>query len=134
MLASASILLQITWCPNPPPETIEMGPDCIFHASQINMEHIAATAAAVQNILLLATEKNILSYWSSGGPLRTSQAFKLLGIPPNEILIGSVFLYPASLEKQQEVQIIPGKLRNRRSINHSWCKTVTSLDFDLPDT
>ncbi len=127
MLAAASVLIQVTWCPNPPPSGLKLPPDSRFHASEINMEHIAATAAAIQNLLLHATRHSLPSYWSSGGPLGNRPVFNLLGIPIDEILLGAVFLFPADTEQTEQIQIMPGKMREKRSKNRSWCKILESL-------
>ena len=128
MLAAASVLIQVTWCPSSPPPGSKLPPDSRFHASEINMEHIAATAAAIQNLLLNATRHNLPSYWSSGGPLRNPPIFNLLGIPADEILLGAVFIFPADIEQSEQVQIIPGKMRDKRSENRSWCKILDRLE------
>ena len=128
MLAAASALIQVTWCPNPPPSGMELPTGCLFHACDINMEHIAATAASIQNLLLHATRQGLPSYWSSGGPLRSQAVFNLLGIATDEILLGAVFLFHADSEQEEQVQIIPGKMREKRSVNHSWCRVVANLN------
>ena len=46
-------------------------------AEQINTddEHLAATAAMVQNFLLMLTARGMGSYWSSGGQMRSPDVF-----------------------------------------------------------
>ena len=130
MLAGASLLLQVTWCPNPPPADVELPKETRFYPSDINLEHIAATAAAIQNMLLCATEKRIPTYWSSGGPLRKPDVFKLLEIPDSQILLGSVFLFPENIDKLSDdgdIQIIPGKMRDKRSTSKSWSRTIPHI-------
>lgn len=127
MLAAASALIQVTWCPNPPPSDLKHSSDSLFHASEINMEHIAATAAAIQNLLLFATGNNLSSYWSSGGPLRNKPVFNLLDIPAEEVLLGAVFLFSDKIEQTEQVQVIPGKMRDKRSKHLSWCKILEDL-------
>lgn len=86
MLNTATALILGTWIPEPlDHETITF--------NQKNIEHIAATGAAIQNILLVATEKNYETYWSSGGSLREDSFKKLLNIPLNEQLLGSIFIF-----------------------------------------
>lgn len=128
MLATADMVLQVTWCPTRLEETPEPEEDDRYDASLTNMEHIAATGAAIQNILLSATEEGVPNYWSSGGPLRTREAFMLLGIPRDEILLGSVFFFPRNIETNPEVTVFPGKMRERRSFGRSWCRRVEQLD------
>ncbi|GGF66654.1 nitroreductase family protein [Wenyingzhuangia marina] len=86
MLNTATALIQATWIPEPL-ENNEI------QLNQKNIEHIAATSAAIQNILLVATEKNYETYWSSGGSLREDAFKKILNIPINEQLLGSIFIF-----------------------------------------
>lgn len=130
MLAAADMLLQVTWCPSIGDEAIARASHDSFEASLTNMEHIAATAAAIQNIILSATEQNIPNYWSSGGSLRTKQAFDLLGIPQDEVLLGSVFFFPQNADANPKVMVFPGKMRERRSFSRSWCRKITQLNDD----
>ncbi len=112
MLNSADYLIQATWCPLPMAETA--APNIIFDGNAVNMEHIAATGAAVQNLLLSATALGHENYWSSGGPLREAFAFKLMGIPAAEILLGALFIFPAEDSTPAAVQYLPSKRRDQR--------------------
>ncbi|WP_309386547.1 nitroreductase family protein [Cerasicoccus frondis] len=115
MLAAAEALIQVTWLPNrPKAET-----DALFEPTLENMEHLAAASSAVQNMLLAATARCFENYWSSGGALRESQVFTWLGIPENEILLGSIFLFPADAAGAEAA---PGKLRDKRGPVESWAK------------
>lgn len=89
MLAAADALILSTWLPEKSRSLSRK-----FHPNVKNMEHIAATGAAIQNLLLAATEKGITNYWSSGGCLRKPKVLEFLGIPKREILLGAVFLFP----------------------------------------
>lgn len=116
MLAAADALLQVTWLPDLQDiDDRTEGQD--FVGSLRNMEHIAAAAAAVQSFLLLATEKGFQTYWSSGGILRSDTVFKRLGIPENQILLGSVFLFPQDVGPSD---VKPGKLRDKRGSLADW--------------
>ncbi|MCY4050328.1 MAG: nitroreductase family protein [Gammaproteobacteria bacterium] len=128
MLAAADMLLQITWCPTREDEATGSNEFEEFEASQTNMEHIAATASAIQNIILVATENEIPSYWSSGGPLRKKETFDLLGIPHDEILLGAVFFFPRNIDQNQKVTTFPGKLHDRRSFGRTWCQWIKELN------
>lgn len=86
MLNTATALIQATWIP----ESFENNE---IQLNQKNIEHIAATSAAIQNILLIATEKDYETYWSSGGSLRENAFKKILNIPINEQLLGSIFIF-----------------------------------------
>lgn len=93
LLAAADALLQVTWLPDPPSENAAPG---LFEPTLANMEHVAAAGAAVQNVLLAATARGLPTFWSSGGGvLRTPETFARLGIPAGEILLASVFVFPA---------------------------------------
>jgi nitroreductase len=117
MLASATNLIQVTWLPNPgPSDSVQL-----FEPSLENMEHIAAASAAIQNLLIAATAREIQTYWSSGGSLRKEEPMKLLGIPQEEILLGSIFLF-GPITKYCETA--PGKLRDQRGETNTWSKWV----------
>lgn len=117
MLATASALVMATWLPNPP-----KGPATgLFEATEENMEHVAAAGAAVQNLLLAAQARGIPNYWSSGGPLRGEEAFRWMGIPAGEILLGAVFLFPADTGG---AEVNPGSHRDRRGAPADWSRWV----------
>lgn len=116
MLAVAAALIQVTWTPEPP-----LGPEADAAAADEawlrNMEHVAASSAFIQNVLLLATAGGWRSYWSSGGVLRREEGFARLEIPAAQIVIGSVFLFP---RKTGEARIVPGKWRDQRGGVADW--------------
>lgn len=118
MLATATNLIQATWLPNPKASGDEEVP---FDPTLENMEHIAAAAAAVQNLLVAATAREIQTYWSSGGSLRNPDTMNLLGIPDGEILLGSLFLFGPLTDN---VETSPGKLRDLRGPVESWARWV----------
>ncbi len=126
MLAATDTLIQVTWCPDPVDPGFTLTERWEYCPSRNNMEHIAATAAAVQNLLLVATERGIASYWSSGGPLRSDSIFEKLGIPTNQVLLGSVFLF-ANVLQAEEVEIKPGKMRDKKGNIDSWARWVEKL-------
>ena len=125
MLAAADALLMVTWLPHPPREnsqdvtTERMFEPLPFDGNGMNMEHIAATSCAIQNILIGATARNIPTYWSSGGKLRDKVARDYLGIPMHEILLGTIFLFPEDVEKRKAT-IIPGAKRNEGKEQSTW--------------
>jgi len=127
MLAATDTLVQATWCPDAVDPGFVLTERWEYCPSRNNMEHIAATAAAVQNLLISATARGIDSYWSSGGPLRSDAIFKSLGIPINQVLLGSVFLFANELERK-EVEIKPGKMRDKKGDLASWARWVERLD------
>ena len=111
MLSAADTLLLVTWLP-------EDGTG--WTASEINMEHIAATGAMIQTLLLAATERGIGNYWSSGGVL-AREAFDLIGIGHEECLLGAIFLWP---DVSDDVEAKPGKLRGQRKTPAHWTRWV----------
>lgn len=117
MLAAADALILVTWLPEP-----SASPSKKFYPNVKNMEHIAATGAAIQNLLLAATEKGITNYWSSGGVLRKPQVMEKLGIPVQEILLGAVFLFPDP--DKTDAEVITGKNREIRSGKEKWMEWI----------
>lgn len=120
MLNSANCLIMATWLPNTG-EAPAMGDEPGFVVTLANMEHIAAASAAIQNLLLAATARGISNYWSSGGVLRTSEVFQLLGIPRTEILLGAIFLFP---EPPEGIEVATSKLRELRTERGHWNRWV----------
>ncbi len=123
MLAAADVLIMATWLPNAA-QVPDLDGELGFAASINNMEHIAAAAAAIQNLLLAATARGVSSYWSSGGVLRSAQVFSQLRIPRSEILLGAVFLFP---NEYGDAELATSKLRAHRSSRDAWSRWV-SLD------
>lgn len=117
MLAAATALIQATWLPNPPERPVETA----FEATGKNMENIAATAAAIQNLLLAATARGIPSYWSSGAVLSQRRVLDWLGIPAREILLGAVFLFPPGSDGPN---VATGGLRDLRGTPEDWSRWV----------
>lgn len=101
MLNTADYLIYTTWCPVLSDK--KTADDSLFVADLVNMEHIAAAGAAIQNLLLTATALGYENYWSSGGPLRESFAYDLLSIPEKEILLGAIFIFP-NLDELENTQ------------------------------
>ena len=120
MLSAADALIMTTWLPNPS-SGFQVTEQAQFEPSLANMEHIAAVAAAIQNLLLAATARGIDSYWSSGGILRSEAVFDMLGISKNEILLGAVFLFP---EQTGDAEVVGSKLRERRTSPDRWSRFV----------
>ncbi len=125
ILAAADALIQVTWLPDPVEEGADPVADGSYAPTMTNQEHIAATAAAVQTLLLAATARGLTTYWSSGGFLRSPEMFELMGIPGEQILLGSVFVFPDTYESETWS---PGGMRVRRSEAEAWAAWV-----DLPD-
>ena len=131
MLAAATTVVQATWLPDPPRETFEQAnPEGLFEPTLGNMEHIAAAAAAIQNLLLAATDRGLVSYWSSGGALRQEAAYDWLAIPSQEILLGAIFLFPS---EEADTTRVPGKLRERRGATSDWSRWVEIAEETVTD-
>jgi nitroreductase len=113
MLAAADAMVIATWLPDPADEDDKQ----MFKPTARNMEHIAAASAACQNFLLAATAKGLTNYWSSGGVIRQPRVFESLGIPTNQILLGTLFLFP-------DMEGKPGKNRELRSAPSAWSQKL----------
>ena len=121
MLAACGALALITWIPQTADEIVDNDKRC-----DVNEEHLAATAAMVQNFLLLLTAAGYGSYWSSGGQFRTVEMFRRLGIEPGEKLLAAVFIeFPES--QSTDLDRLPGKNREKRSASTKWMRTVAKL-------
>ena len=115
MLAAADALVLVTWRPAGG-RRAEDDPAGPFDGSLVNMEHVAAGGAMVQSLLLAATAAGHRTYWSSGGVLRGAPVTGWLGVPPEELLLGAVFLFP--VEGGREAR--PGKWRDARGDVSDW--------------
>jgi nitroreductase len=104
MLRAAQSVIQVTWMP-------EASEEKNFVKQSINIEHVSATAAAVQNMLLTATSLGYENYWSSGGVLREDRFKAMFEIPLDEELLASVFLFDT---KTENFKIKKGALRGRQ--------------------
>ena len=126
MLAAACFLVQVTWLPDPDSlqsETTEKDRP-FFSGTLRNMEHLAAASAFTQSLLLAADGAGFKTYWSSGGPLRSRQMSSRLQIPENQVLLGSVFLFPDELEN---AEIRPGSMADARGEVSDWSMHI---EFD----
>lgn len=121
MLAACDAMVLATWTPDLPNGKLDE--ELLFNGTERNMEHIAAASAAVQNLLLLATEAGWRTYWSSGGVLRTPQIFNRYGISTTEILLGAIFVYPQDVG---DAEIKKGKLCDARGKTSDWSRWVSA--------
>lgn len=116
LLAGCGSLALYTWLPQSP----EAAADSKQFA-RVNREHLAASAAAVQNLLLLLTSAGYRNYWASG-TLIADHLFDHLGISGDEVLMAAVFVhYP---EGQGDFQILAGKHRENRSTTFDWLSEI----------
>lgn len=119
MLAACDAMVLATWTPDV--ANNDLKDDVLFEGTERNMEHVAAASAAVQNLLLLATEAGWRTYWSTGGVLRTPQVFDRYGISNSEILLGAIFIYP---QEVGDAEIRKGKLCDARGDISDWSRWV----------
>lgn len=127
MLDAADLLFMVTWLPEPEenknPFKVIDTEAVPFDGNLKNMEHIAAGSAAIQNVLLGATERGLLSYWSSGGVLRQHQLRSYLSVPLDEILLGTVFIFPKDSHSKGAIVRKGGLSDTGKEIN-TWSKRV----------
>ena len=121
MLSAAEFLFQVTWLPD---EDTIINRDAgkneqAFMGTLRNMEHIAAASAFIQSLLLVAEEKKFMTYWSSGGVLKSAQVFEVLDIPLNQLLLGSIFLFSKDIEHAEVKQ---GAMKDARGEVDDWSK------------
>lgn len=128
MLSAARALILSTWLPNPASQAVDQAHHEWFEPTLDNVEHIAATAAALQSLLLAATAAGIANYWSSGGILRLPQLFDRLSIPRSERLLGAVFLFPNELPEGVPSEVATSKLREQRCASSQWSRVVELTD------
>jgi len=89
LLLGCSSLVLVTWIPEPKADREE---NDTKKWAVVNEEHFAASAAAVQNLLLLIEACGWDGYWSSGGALQNADVFRALGIADSERLLAAVFV------------------------------------------
>lgn len=120
MMYACGALILVTWLPqfaqvaDPKPEQ-----------RAIDQEHLAASSAMVQNLLLMLTAYEMGSYWSSGGKLGSELVFDKIGISSKEQLLAAVFVeYPET--QGEEKPRLPGKHRDSRSTQ--WISQLSVMD------
>ena len=116
LLSGCGALVMAMWLPDPSEDGD--APEL----NENNIEHIAATSAAIQNLLLLAEARDLHSYWSSGGILNDADVFAYLGIPSSQKLLGAIFITPEAAPHDENQ---PGKLRDQRGQPESWSTWLT---------
>ena len=68
----------------------------------VREEDYAATAAAIQNMLLAAHALGLGAYWSTNELVRDARTLELLGIPAEQRIVGIVQLGYAAEQRQQK--------------------------------
>ena len=126
MLNACGSLVLVSWlpqfvCQTQVAETASSNPPT-EKQQQVDEEHLAATAAYVQNLILILTAHGFGTYWSSGGQFRSQKMQDKLGIKHNGRLLAAVFVdYQTD---QESVERLPGKLRDRRSADQQWFQSI----------
>ena len=140
LLAGAGAAVLVTWLPESTPGESTPGESTPGESTPgaggpdpdklrlRNEEHLAAAAAAVQNLLLACEARSMATYWSSGGLLRDSRMFRCLEIPPDQRLLAAVFLAPPLDEFRDRVDCKSGSLRDVRADWSKWCRSVVLGD------
>jgi nitroreductase len=119
MLAAAGTLVLLCWLPDPPAPDGDGRREA--EREKRNSEHLAATSAYAQNLLLAATARGLASYWSSGGVLATEKALAICGVPAGQALLGALFFFP---EPGPSEDFVTGKLRGQRGGAEAWARRV----------
>ncbi len=83
------------------------------HATQpriSDMENIEATAAAVQNMLLVAEEMGLAAIWRTGDVVYNLKVKKWLGLTPEDHIVAFLYLgHPAIEAQERQPQAIESK-------------------------
>lgn len=126
MLSACGALALVTWLPQfshgVPVDQNGNGSVAKEKQGQVDEEHLAATSAYVQNLMLLLTADGFGTYWSSGGQFRTPTMFEHLKIPAQERLLAAVFVDYAP--ENGSAERISGKLRDQRSASSQWSRWI----------
>ena len=132
MLNACGSLVLVSWLPQfsktpfarqtPPADQALASSQPTEKQQQVDEEHLAATAAYVQNLILILTAHGFGTYWSSGGQFRLQEMRDKLGIQHDGRLLAAVFIdYQTD---QDSFERLPGKLRDRRSTDQQWFQSI----------
>lgn len=134
MLAACGSLVLVSWLPQFCGEAGASADADRASQRQTDEEHLAATAAYVQNLLLLLTANGLGTYWSSGGQFREPSMFERLQLTHRGRLLAAVFVdysegSPDAIEVNgsgsiDSLERLPGKLRGRRCPDTKWFREV----------
>ncbi len=122
LLTACGSALLITWLPQTSDEVADEE-----KLRQMNDEHLAATAALVQNLLLLTEAAGFGTFWSSGGLVRNTSVLSFLQVPEAERLLAMVYVDYQRSVSSREVELIEGKQRAKRSGMDAWCRQLDTL-------
>ncbi len=119
LLTACGCVVLVTWIP----QKAAAGEDPAKLVN-VNEEHLAATAAFVQNLLLLLDAGGMNTYWSSGGLLKSQLAFDKLGISRDQQLIACIFVDYAAEDSTRAVEFAGGGQREKRSPSSRWTTEI----------
>lgn len=126
MLSACGALVIVNWLPQFDGAKASVDePVSKEKQQQVDEEHLAATAVAVQNTMLALTAGGLGTYWSSGGMFRKSTMFEKLGISSNERLLAAIFVdYGQQFTNSAVTERITGKHRSSRSHFSEWTREI----------
>ena len=114
MLNACGGLLLVNWLPHSESEIADE-----TKRREVNLEHHAAAAAFVENLLLLLTSLGYATYWSSGGQLKSPPMFQRLQISAGEQLLAAIFV-ENPVADTSKTERAGGKLRQQRADVERW--------------
>jgi nitroreductase len=91
---------------------------------QVNDEHLAATAAFVQNLLIALEARNLGTYWASGNVILEGETPQKLGMRSGEKVTAVVFIHYRPEVLESGLQRIEGKLRHARDPGLGWLTQI----------
>ncbi|MEL7496944.1 MAG: nitroreductase family protein [Planctomycetota bacterium] len=128
MLAGCGSLVLVSWLPQFADSNTESTDANLKRSQQqTDEEHLAATSAYVQNLLLILTAAGLGTYWSSGGQFRRPEMFERLGMSHGGRLMAAVFV-DYSNSTSDGMERLAGKHRDRRCQQGRWLRRVSSLE------
>ena len=116
MLMACGALVLVNWIPEEDNSNEKI--------KQINEEHLAATAAVTQNLILALEARGFGTYWSSGGILGSPTFNEKFEIDPRARLIAALFVNYPGLYSPDSCEIIGGKNRTKRSSWTNWTNVI----------
>lgn len=117
LLRACGSCVIVSWLPN-----TEMQPE--KKRLQVNEEHLAATAAFVQNFLIALEARNLGSYWASGPVILEGGLPDRLGLHDTEKVTAVVFVHYRVSTPDFGLDRLEGKLRKSRDPEMAWLKAV----------
>ena len=117
LLRACGSCVIVSWLPN-----TEMQPE--KKRLQVNEEHLAATAAFVQNFLIALEARNLGSYWASGPVILEGGLPDRLGLHDTEKVTAVVFVHYRVSTPDVGLDRLEGKLRKSRDPEMAWLKAV----------